>query len=528
MAEGQTITRVEAHERYGVLVSEGRKRKAEADVLRALCRRDLFFLLVYMCGRRDLDDDFHFARSRDIMAEPDGMMDVWCREHGKSSFVTFGLSLQDILRNPEERICIFSHTRPVAKDHMQPIKYELEENNKLKKLFPDILYTNPAKQSPKWSEDDGIQVKRKGNYVENTVEASGLIDGLRTGMHHSILVWDDVLNEKNVTNPEMITKTMEAVNSSTNLTCRGYRKRGVGTYYHFNDPYVQMIARGILKERLFPGTVDGTVTGQPVWWTPEQLADRRKTFTPYQFACQVLCNPKMESKYGFDMNWWKYWSTVKKECWRGMNILIFVDPANEKKKVNDYTVFTVVGLSADHNIYVVEWIRDRLSLEERTDVMFSLHRKYGRAIKGIYYEKYGMQADIAHIEYVMKMENYRFSIKPVGGNVEKNDRISCIVPMVKEGEIYIPEECLYRTVEGKQVDLTQVFLNEEARPWPFGSHDDMLDDLARIKSPEVHLPFPDMNQANVGYQPEGQKRESQDGGYNPLRHHREGNSLRAA
>jgi len=220
------------HETYGALLTDARKRKQETAVLRALCRRDLFFLLVYVCGRTDLDDDFHFARSRDIMAEPDGMMDVWCREHGKSSMITFGKSLQDILVNPEERICIFSHTRPVAKDHLQPIKYEMEENNKLKKLFPDILYANPAKQSPKWSEDDGIQVKRRGNYVENTVEASGLIDGLRTGMHHTILVWDDVLNEKNVTNPEMITKTMEAVNSSTNLTCRGYRKRGVGTYYH--------------------------------------------------------------------------------------------------------------------------------------------------------------------------------------------------------------------------------------------------------------------------------------------------------
>jgi hypothetical protein len=54
----------------------------------------------------------------------------------------------------------------------------------------------------------------------------------------------------------------------------------------------------------------------------------------------------------------------------------------------------------------------------------------------------------------------------------------------------------------------------------------MLDALARIKSPEVHLPFPDMNQANVGYQPAGQPREDSSGGYNPMRHHREGNSLR--
>ena len=123
-----------------------------------------------MCGRVDLDDDWHFDRIREVQADPDGNMDLWCREHGKSSIITFGLTIQDILNNPEERIGIFSHTRPMAKDHMKPVKYELQENSKLKALFPDILYANPEKQAPKWSEDEGITVKRRGNYTEETVE----------------------------------------------------------------------------------------------------------------------------------------------------------------------------------------------------------------------------------------------------------------------------------------------------------------------------------------------------------------------
>jgi len=512
------MNRVETHEEYGRLLSEARKRKEEMGVLRMLCRRDLFFLGVRMCGREDLDTDFHFDRTRDIMAAPDGMMDLWAREHGKSSWITFLLSVQDILNNSEERLGIFSHKGPMAKDHLIPIKYEFEENARLKKLFPDILWGNPQKQSPKWSEDEGIIVKRRGNYLECTVEAHGLIDGLPTGVHYTIIIWDDVINEKYVTSPEMIVKTMDAINSSTNLKTRGARLRGVGTYYHYNDPYVQMISRGILKERKFPATEDGTATGTPVLFTLKELGERRKSNTPYQFACQYLLDPKMESKYGLDERWLKYWSTARPECSRGMNVIFLVDPANEKKKSNDYTVITVVGLSADSNKYVIEWVRDRMSLVERTAKLFELHRRYNtnRRVRGVYYEQYGMQSDIAHIESVMELENYRFKITPVKGNIEKNDRINLLVPMFQEGEIVIPEECWYMTIEGQKVDLTQIFINEEYRMWPYGTHDDMLDGLARLKSPEVHLPTPDLNVANIGYNPPGTQK---DAGYNPIRVH---------
>jgi hypothetical protein len=36
-----------------------------------------------------------------------------------------------------------------------------------------VLWADPVKESPKWSEDEGIVVKRKGNPKEATVEAWG-------------------------------------------------------------------------------------------------------------------------------------------------------------------------------------------------------------------------------------------------------------------------------------------------------------------------------------------------------------------
>src|SRR5262245_53945579 len=55
-----------------------------------LGRQDLFFLLVVLCKRIDLNRDWLFDRIRMVQDEPNGCIDLWAREHGKSSIITFG------------------------------------------------------------------------------------------------------------------------------------------------------------------------------------------------------------------------------------------------------------------------------------------------------------------------------------------------------------------------------------------------------------------------------------------------------
>ena len=59
---------------------------------RQLAQSDLFFLLVYVLGRADLNRDWYFERCREVQAAPNGYLDLWGREHGKSSLITFGLT----------------------------------------------------------------------------------------------------------------------------------------------------------------------------------------------------------------------------------------------------------------------------------------------------------------------------------------------------------------------------------------------------------------------------------------------------
>ena len=448
--------------------------------IRNLCLTDLYFLIRYGCGRADLERQWLFERCREVQANPNGYLDLWAREHYKSTIITFGLTLYDILNDPEQTFGIFSHTRPIAKGFLRQIKRELEGNTLLKSLFPDVLWDNPQKEAPKWSEDDGLIVKRKTNPKESTIEAWGLVDSQPTSKHFRTLVYDDVVTRESVTTPDMIGKTTEAWELSTNLGVDGGVERCIGTRYHYNDTYREIVSRQAAKPRVYPATLDGTVHGEPVLLSRDALADKRRKQGPYTFACQMLQDPKADETQGFLEVWLKFYDGVMSN--RGLNVYITVDPASEKKKDSDYTAAFVIGLGSDNNYYVLEMIRDRLSLTQRSDLVFGLHRKWKprNAQITVGYEKYGLMADVEHIQDRQGRENYRFPVVQLGGSQPKFDRIRRMVPLFEQGRVWLPRTHIKTDYEGKTVNLTETFIEEEYKPFPVALHDDMLDALSRI------------------------------------------------
>lgn len=730
-------------------------RKAESegpgqlkDAMKQLALRDLYYLLVFVLARKDVRHDWLHDRCMEVQGAPDGYLDLWSREHYKSTAISFALTIQDILKNPEVTCGIFSCTRPLAKRLLRQIKFEFEMNATLKALFPDVLYADPRKESPKWSEDDGIIVKRKTNPAASTIEAWGLVDGQPTGKHFSLMVYDDVVTRESVTSPDMIRKVTEAWELSRNLSAHGGRTRYIGTRYHANDTYATIMERGAAIPRVYPATIDGKPDGEPVFLTRDSLAQKRREMGPYTFAClgagtlvtmsdwsqkpiedvqvgdevvgyahvdgskttltptrvvatgsrimpavestmadgsviihtpehkwwtnrvepgrreysplgparnvqqqslckaldlsylneeltgeqvvaagylagmidgeggvrhatiqitqdcflhpevcekiewsmnvlgikygifdtdrrgkdatrsasgiqriytihggrqervrilhilgrflgkrqcivsqaygtrnfgkgckvklgsqknigdtmvyniqtetgnyiangfcsknsQMLQNPTADDAQGFDRAWLKH---DRIDSTSGMNLYILVDPAGEKKKTSDYSVFMVVGLGQDENYYVVDMVRDRLNLTERGNTLMRLHRKYKP--KGVGYERYGLQADIEFVQYLQKQENYRFDITELGGQMPKNDRIRRLIPLFEQGRVYLPMTLHYADYQGRSSDLVRDFVEQEYMTFPVSQHDDMMDCLARIVDPDFGAVFP--------------------------------------
>ena len=355
----------------------------------------------------------------------------------------------------------------------------------MKHLFPDVLYADPRKESPKWSEDDGIIVKRKSNPAASTVEAWGLVDGQPTGKHFSLMVYDDVVTRESVTSPDMIRKVTEAWELSLNLGAHGGRVRYIGTRYHQNDTYKTIMEREAARSRIYPATADGKPDGEPVFLDRETLMKKRREMGPYTFASQMLQNPTADDAQGFARDWLKH---TRIETTAGMNIYIVVDPASEKKKESDYTVMMVVALGQDDNYYIVDMVRDRLNLTERGKKLMALHRQYKP--KGVGYEKYGLQADVEFVKYLQGQENYRFDVVELGGQMPKNDRIRRLIPLFEQGRVYLPMTLHYVDYQGRSSDLVRDFVDQEYTSFPVSHHDDMMDCLARITDPDLNAAFP--------------------------------------
>lgn len=469
--------------------------------LRQLYRTDLYALLRYGLRRRDAEHPWIFERCREVQREMNGVLDLWAREHYKSTIITFAGSIFRIIRShgdgaiePREvTIGIFSHTKPIAKGFLRQIKYELETNDHLKMVFDDIFWESPRKDSPKWTEDEGIVVRRKNNPKEATIEAHGLVDGQPTSRHFVHRMYDDIVTLESVTSPQMIAKTTAAYEMSDNLGVEGGTMAMVGTRYHFADTYGELIKRNAIKVRIHPCTRDGTDNFSPancVLMSPETLQSKRLTQGAYTFGTQMLLNPKGDDAQTFRYEWISGRMTISDPLPENYNSYLLCDPANEKRKTSDYTTFWVIGLGSDGNYMLLDVVRDRLNLTERTAVLFDLHRKWRPLAVG--YERYGMQADIAHIQGEQDRLSYRFHIIELGGQTPKLDRIRRLIPLFEQGRIWMRRTRMYTDYEGTTRNLIDVFIEEEYKAFPVMAHDDMLDCLARIEDPEFkkHLIWP--------------------------------------
>lgn len=248
-------------------------------------RYDRFFLLTHLLKRADAIHPWLYDRCREVEAEPEGHLDLWARGHYKSTIITFAGVIQEILKDPEITVGIFSHTKPISRAFLRQIKLEFAGNDLLKKIYPDVLYFNPEKDSPVWSEENGIVVKRQSNPKEATVEAWGLVDGQPVSKHFQLLVFDDTVTRESVNTPDQILKTTESWELAQHLTSTNPRKWHIGTRYNFGDTYGQLLERKAVKPRVYAATDDGLPDGKPVFLSPEVWEKTKAESSAQTIAC---------------------------------------------------------------------------------------------------------------------------------------------------------------------------------------------------------------------------------------------------
>ena len=453
-------------------------REHATELIRVFAPKDLFFLAYFVLGI-PCNHPWLVDRIREVEEERYGVMDLWPREHFKSTILTYALIIWEILQNPEERIGIMSHTRGIAKAFLQRIKVTLESNQYLLDAFPDIFYQKPEYESPRWSLDHGIVVKRQGNYAESTVEAWGLVDGMPTGKHFSVMNFDDLVTVESVNTPETMRKLRECYQMADNLGDRRGRRRVIGTIYHHADLHCWLEKQGVLKVRKYPAKVHG----RGVYLTNEELDRKKRNQGEYIFSCQMMLSPISEDNQTFRREDLKFFKQVSHK----MHYYILVDPAGKKNRTSDFTVMFVIGVDSRHNRYVLDMVREKLNLRERWERLKKLVLQYDPKLVG--YEEYGMQSDIDYIQEKMTETGVHFKIEKVAGLASKEDRIRRLQPLFQEGRIILPATFYAFDQETlEKVDLVERFITDEYDAFPYSLHDDLLDCLSR--QCDIVLDFP--------------------------------------
>lgn len=477
----------------------------DLSAIRALCQEDRYYLLVKGCGRVDALHPWIYERCREVEKAPDNALDLWAREHYKSTIITFAGTIQEILRNPEITISIFSHTKGIARKFFRQIKQELEGNAVLQAAFPDILWKN-TKDAPRWSEESGLVVQRKSNPKEATLESWGLVDGQPTSAHFMLRIYDDVVAPESVTTPDQIAKTTAAWELSDNLGAVGGRKWHVGTRYHFGDTYNAILERGALVSRLRPATDNGQPDGKPLLLTPEQWEEKKLIQGPATIACQMLQNPIAGQQAMFDVTDMQEYEIRPAT----LNVYILVDPARSMKKGSANTAIAVIGIDSGRNKYLLDGVNHRMNLSDRWNAVKDMRRVWINqpGVQGVWvgYESFGAQADMDYFAERMEVESNSFPIEelkwPRDGEGSKDDRVQRLGPDFRSHKFFVPKDCPKLTStqqmvkdagqpfriaknirkkdsDGNIYDLTKQ-LKEQVMFYPFAPLKDLIDAASRI------------------------------------------------
>jgi predicted phage terminase large subunit-like protein len=411
--------------------------------------------------------------------------------HLKSISVAVAFPAWLLGHNPSEQIMCASYSQELSFKHSLDCRLVMQ-NPWYQQLFPGTQLV----------EDQNT--KRKFATTERGYRIATSVGGTATGEGGNFLIVDDPINALQGQS-EAMRGTANTWFDQTFSNRLNDKKKGciiiIMQRLHEEDLTGHLLKKGGWDHLCLPMVAEeetllqkGTVrkvrqVGE--YLHPERMGDaeierEKNSLGPYGFSGQYQQSPSPEGGGEFRKDWIQYYDTLTLST---LNKYILVDPANSKAKSSDYTAICVIGVGPDQNIYVIDWIRDKLNVRERADALFDLHAKY-RPL-GVAYEKYGMQTDSDWLRVEMEHRNYRFHITEVGGSITKEARIRRLIPYFYNSKIYLPRALYKANYENKQVEIIDQFIHQEYLTFPVGLHDDMLDALSRLC--DITMQYPGRN-----------------------------------
>lgn len=413
---------------------------------------------------------------------------IWAaREHAKTTVVTIAQTIQDIVKDCEERIAIFSFSQKAAVKIFRAIKQILEESQFLKDCFADVLWDKPEKQAPKWAEETGLIVRRRGFYKEATLEAWGLIEGMPTGGHFTKRKYDDVETADFTYTPEITQRLKDQFDMSQNLGTIEGTHDVLGTPYHHEGLLTYLEGKLLDGEPLYefiryPATEDGTPNGKSVWLPEHTLAERRAQLPRAQYFSQYLLNPTPKGVETLDP---QLLQDIEPQNLPGrLYKFIAIDPAGTSKdgKGDSWGIICAGvdpyrdDIGASH-VFLLDMVIEQMTEAEAVKAVVDMYLRNGRILKlGV--EKVSMITAEMHIANALRAKGVNLTLE--SGN------LVLLRPGGRSKEERIEKNLMWPLTNGKLWMSTKIpaafrqRLRMEMEKFPYSRHDDGIDALAYI------------------------------------------------
>lgn len=400
----------------------------------------------------------------------------------KSTVASIALPIWLFWHNPNLRIMLDCATLPNAKLYVAAIKDHIDNNEILKQVATDengkyILEPDKAAAGG-WTEDRIIlKTRTKLGLKEPSLFVSA-VDNNRTGMHPDVIIMDDLVSENTVTTKEQRNKTKTHYKFSISLLERNGLQVIIGTRYHMDDLYAELIENTGVNKIIRPAILPNGKLYFPAKYTMEVLEELKRDQGADIFNSQYMLDPTNPEDAVFQINKLGYYTDDPEKCiiynesgkrQEFAAVYVLTDLAISQDKRADYTVVMILGVTFNKRIYVIDYIRDHLNPFQIVSAIFEQYakaRRYGY-VKLVGIEKVAFQKVMAYlVRDEAKRRGISIPLRDLIADKDKTRRINGLVPIVEKGELYISP----RHTE----------LRDEMREFPFSKHDDIIDTLAYL------------------------------------------------
>jgi predicted phage terminase large subunit-like protein len=381
--------------------------------------------------------------------------------HGKSYLCSWLLPAWYIGRHPDQNIMHVSYGAALANDFGSRIRNTLSDPRFIR-IFPHAELRPDSRAMNRFTTSAG------GNYF-------GLgYGGPVTGRGANVLLIDDPIKSMAEAQSAAHRQTLRSYYESTLYTRLepGARVVLISTRWHEDD-----LSGWLQRESEDPWTVItlpaiaepddplGRPEGHALWperYPAAKLAKIRRQIGSIAWLSEYQQRPAAIEGGTFKRSWWGTYDTAPEKL---RDIVFSLDTAFKVGRTNDYSVILVIGVTREHNYFLLDMVRGRYELPDLIRKAEALAERWPSVDRVLIEDKASGQS---LIQVLRRSAGNHFSVIPIEVDSDKLSRAIAATPVVEAGRAFLPRNARWLSD----------FL-DELSSFPSAPHDDITDAFAQ-------------------------------------------------